>query len=43
MMELTVLDVAFALVAMGVGLMAFVAVLAAVFTSVKIWKSGDDH
>jgi uncharacterized membrane protein YidH (DUF202 family) len=43
MTELTALDVAFALIAFGVGLMAFVAVLVAVFTSVKIWRSGNDH
>jgi uncharacterized membrane protein YidH (DUF202 family) len=43
MTELTALDVAFALIAFGVGLMAFVAVLAAVFTSVKIWRSGNDY
>lgn len=43
MMELTILDVAFALIAVGVGLMTVVAVLAAVFTSIKIWRSGNDH
>jgi hypothetical protein len=42
MMELTVLDVAFALIAFGVGLMTVVVLLAVVFISVKIWRSGND-
>jgi hypothetical protein len=33
----TVLDVAFALIAFGVGLMTFVAACALLFVSVKLW------